>query len=207
VDEKNAPITSARLVEISGKVVEEVGFDKIRKLLARVEDLKIVILDSMRIVSAVGGGDDGRFGAMTVAETCPKIVELDLSHNLFVDFSPLVDVCSQLPDLRSLRLKYVSAHAAFLYGLGACFTNRLVLFLPTVAIDFRRPWATAPLNMQAPSFLRSRSWLLRRLFSTGMRYATSPRGSSPLPASIAELTSWPPSPRLYPRRSHRPLPF
>ncbi|PKS10545.1 hypothetical protein jhhlp_002299 [Lomentospora prolificans] len=104
VDESNAPVASARLIEISGKVVEEVGFNKIRKRLARVGDLKIVILDGMRVVSATGGGDDGRFESMTVAETCPKIIELDLSRNLFVDFKPLVEVCSQLSDLRSLRI-------------------------------------------------------------------------------------------------------
>ncbi|CAI4216722.1 unnamed protein product [Parascedosporium putredinis] len=101
----NAPVSSARLIEISGKVVEEVGFNKIRSRLARVEDLKIVILDGMRVSSTAAMGlSDGRFDSMTVAETCPKIIELDLSRNLFDNFGLLVEVCGQLPDLRSLRI-------------------------------------------------------------------------------------------------------
>lgn len=105
----NAPVSSARLIEISGKVVEEVGFDKIRSRLARVEDLKIVILDGMRVSSTAAMGlSDGRFDSMTVAETCPKIIELDLSRNLFDNFGLLVEVCGQLADLRSLRIKCVS---------------------------------------------------------------------------------------------------
>ncbi|SPO00946.1 related to tubulin-specific chaperone e (tubulin folding cofactor E) [Cephalotrichum gorgonifer] len=98
VDSANRAISSGRLIEISGKVVEEVGFDKIRRQLARVGDLKIVILNGMRVGWAVGEGE------ASVAETCPKITELDLSHNLFVDFGTSVGVCRDLPELRSLRL-------------------------------------------------------------------------------------------------------
>ncbi|MBE3047815.1 hypothetical protein IMZ48_35955 [Candidatus Bathyarchaeota archaeon] len=90
---------SRRLIEISGKVVEEVGFDKIRRQLARVGDLKIVILDAMRIGFAVGEGEGG------VRETCPRITELDLSHSLFVDFETPVRVCGELRELKSIRLK------------------------------------------------------------------------------------------------------
>lgn len=99
VDAGNQPVASRRLIEISGKVVEEVGFDKIRRQLARVEDLRIVILDGMRIGVAVGEGE----GA--VRETCPRITELDLSHSLFVDFEAPVRICEELRELRSLRLK------------------------------------------------------------------------------------------------------
>ena len=99
VDSKNHPVSSGRLIEISGKVVEEVGFDKIRRQLARVGDLKIVILDGMRIGFAVGEGE------RSVAETCPKITELDLGHSLFTDFDAPVRICEELGALKSLRLK------------------------------------------------------------------------------------------------------
>jgi hypothetical protein len=84
---------------ISGKVAEEMGFDKIRRKLAQVKELKIVILDGMRIGTATNQGE------ATVAETCPKIVQLDLSRNLFEGLKPVVDICSDLPVLRRLSLK------------------------------------------------------------------------------------------------------
>lgn len=99
VDSKNHPIASGRHIEFSGKVVEEVGFDKIRRQLARVGELKIVILDGMRVGFAVGEGE------RSVAETCPRITELDLSHSLFVDFEAPVRICEELKALKSLRLK------------------------------------------------------------------------------------------------------
>lgn len=99
VDSKNVPIASGRHIEFSGKVVEEVGFDKIRRQLARVGDLKIVILDGMRIGSSVGEGEG------SVDETCPKITELDLSHSLFASFEAPVQICEDLKALKSLRLK------------------------------------------------------------------------------------------------------
>ena len=99
VDSKNQAVSSGRVIEISGKVVEEVGFDKIRRQLARVGDLKIVILDGMRIGFAVGEGE------RPVVETCPKITELDLSHSLFVNFEAPVRICGELSELKSLRLK------------------------------------------------------------------------------------------------------
>ena len=92
-------------IVISGKVAEEVGFDKIRRRLARLDDLKIVIVDGKQICSAVDEGE------RSVAETCPRIVELDLSRNLFGAFGIVVDVCRELGQLRILRVKYV--HSTF----------------------------------------------------------------------------------------------
>ena len=39
-----------------------------------------------------------------VQETCPKIIELDLSRNLFEELIEVVDICRQLSGLRTLRL-------------------------------------------------------------------------------------------------------
>lgn len=89
----------SQAVVISGKVAEEMGFDKIRRRLARVADLRIVILDGMRVAAAAHDGE-GR-----VADTCPGIAHLDLSRNLFERLGPVVDICAQLPALRRLSLK------------------------------------------------------------------------------------------------------
>jgi tubulin-specific chaperone E len=99
----HAPVSSAREITISGKVAEEVGFDKIRRKLANVGELKIVILDGMRVAYA-----SGPEGEKPIRETCPRITELDLSRDLLTNFGEVVDICAQLPDLRSLRIKYVT---------------------------------------------------------------------------------------------------
>jgi tubulin-specific chaperone E len=104
----HASAASAARIEISGKVVEEVGFDKIRQLLAKVQDLKIVILDGMCVDHVVSDGEK------SIKETCPNIRDLDLSRNLFEEFSPVAEICKELPSLRSLKLRLdIPMHIAF----------------------------------------------------------------------------------------------
>lgn len=87
-------------IVISGKVAEEMGFDKIRQKQAQVKELRIVILDGMRVDSATGADDEA-----SIAETCPKITQLDLSRNLFERFGPVVEICRDLRALRKLSVK------------------------------------------------------------------------------------------------------
>jgi hypothetical protein len=86
-------------IRFSGKVAEEVGFEKIRRKQADLAELKFAILDGTRIAYAYADGDE------RVHDVCPKIVELDLSRNLFVKVGTVVEICSELPALRNLRLK------------------------------------------------------------------------------------------------------
>jgi len=92
---------SVNQIEISGKVVEEVGFDKIRDQQAQLHELKIVLVDGMRIT---GTEYDLRTYA-PISTVCPRIVELDLSRNLFEHFEGIVEIIRDLRDLRKLRLK------------------------------------------------------------------------------------------------------
>ncbi|KAF9876467.1 tubulin-specific chaperone [Colletotrichum karsti] len=87
-----------QIVFFGKKPAEEVGFDKIRRQLARVEDLTIVILDGARVAVDVAPGDKG------VRETSPLVTELDLSRNLFEEFGQVVRICGELESLGSLRL-------------------------------------------------------------------------------------------------------
>jgi len=96
---------SANQIEISGKVVEEVGFDKIRQQQAQLHELKIVLVDGMRITGTQY--DIRMYAPITIV--CPKIVELDLSRNLFEHFGGIVEIIRDLGDLRKLRVKYVKA--------------------------------------------------------------------------------------------------
>ncbi|KAG5939152.1 hypothetical protein E4U59_003294 [Claviceps monticola] len=86
-------------IRISGtKVAEEVGFDKIWRKLAQVEDLRTVILDGLRVAEAKSDSEE------SIAASCPKIQHLDLSKNLFETISPVVDICAELRGLRRLSI-------------------------------------------------------------------------------------------------------
>ncbi|RFU35923.1 hypothetical protein B7463_g397, partial [Scytalidium lignicola] len=93
----SAPVYVEKEIEISGKVVEEVGFEKISQQLAQLNELKIVLVDGLRINAAEEPGK-------TIREICPKIVELDLSRNLFESCKEIIRICAALDNLRSLRI-------------------------------------------------------------------------------------------------------
>ncbi|KAL7819705.1 hypothetical protein V8C26DRAFT_394950 [Trichoderma gracile] len=94
-------------IVISGKVAQEMGFDKIWRRQSRLREMKIVVLDGLRVAWARDDGDvkDGENGEpRTIRETAPKIVELDLSRNLFERLAPVVEICRDLKDLQKLAL-------------------------------------------------------------------------------------------------------
>ncbi|KJR81668.1 uncharacterized protein SPSK_00735 [Sporothrix schenckii 1099-18] len=93
-----------RQIVISGKVAEEVGFDKVRRQLAQIETLRVVILDGQCVVSEGEGEGPNPNAASQIQTTCPSITELDLSRNLFTDFATVAVVCRELPRLRGLRV-------------------------------------------------------------------------------------------------------
>ena len=101
------------LIEISGKVVEEVGLDKVRAQLAALDELKIVLLDGL-CLAGLGptpwSGDQDVFDLHVneIAKTCPNVIELDLSRNLLEKFEDVTGICKGLPELRSLKLKSVN---------------------------------------------------------------------------------------------------
>ncbi|KAH0542747.1 hypothetical protein FGG08_002886 [Glutinoglossum americanum] len=89
-------------IKWGGKVVEEVGFEKIRQQLAILNELRIVILDGMFIAYA-SREKQGKDVAEEIRETCPKIIELDVGRNLFEQWMEVVRICEGLKGLRSLR--------------------------------------------------------------------------------------------------------
>jgi len=90
-----------RQVYFNSKVAEEVGFDKVRRKQAKLDELKYVILDGLRVARAYEEGAEER----PIGEVCPEIRELDLSRNLFERFGPVVEICRELKHLKSLRIK------------------------------------------------------------------------------------------------------
>lgn len=107
---RNTPIT------ISGKEVEEVGFDKIRRQLADLQELRIVLLDGHCIGQQESPSpeqplaDDPSIGpsfiedSRHIKEVCPKVTELDLSRNLLETWSEVAHICHQLTKLKILRV-------------------------------------------------------------------------------------------------------
>ncbi|KAF2088772.1 tubulin-specific chaperone E [Saccharata proteae CBS 121410] len=93
--------SAGRVIKISGKVAEEVGFDKIRRRLADLHELRIVLLDGLCIRRDTSSGSET---ASDIKDTSPKIRELDLSRNLFEQWREIAAICSQLEDLRILRV-------------------------------------------------------------------------------------------------------
>ena len=88
--------------------MEEVGFERVRKQLAALHELQIVILDGLRIQGALpqdGNPSQREDELRKIATTCPKVAELDISRNLFHRWQEVEEICSQLKLLRSLRLK------------------------------------------------------------------------------------------------------
>ncbi len=100
VDRRDTLAHQQQEIEMAGgKVAYEIGFDKIRAQLAELGELKIVLVDAMRIVKA--GVENHK-----IRDVCPKIVELDLSRNLFQNGDEIINICAELDDLKSLRLRY-----------------------------------------------------------------------------------------------------
>ncbi|KAK8125694.1 Thioesterase/thiol ester dehydrase-isomerase [Apiospora kogelbergensis] len=85
-------------IRFSGKLAEEVGFEKIRRKQADLAELKHAILDGMRVAHAYDERDEH------ISDICPKVINLELSRNLFTRMGTVVGICSELPGLRSLRL-------------------------------------------------------------------------------------------------------
>lgn len=95
-------------IRISGKTVEEVGFDKIRQQLASLQALRIVILDCLCINGIENYAGDKTLGEWHhIRSQGLSIVELDLSRNLFEQWSDVVGICTALQagSLRSLKLE------------------------------------------------------------------------------------------------------
>lgn len=110
-DDPTKDQTPPRQIKFSGKVAEEVGFEKIRRQQAQLDELQFVILDGVQVAHAsLPGAEiglDAEDGQLSIGNVCPKVKELDLSRNLFDRFGPIVEICSELKLLRNLRVKCV----------------------------------------------------------------------------------------------------
>lgn len=110
MEKYTAELADVAVIKFSGKIAEEVGFDKTRRQQANLAELRVAILDGERVSAAydVNHVDEKSLikgAGSTIAQTCPKVRDLDLSRNLFSRVGAVIDICSELPALRTLRLK------------------------------------------------------------------------------------------------------
>lgn len=94
-------------VIISGKVAEEVGFDKIAQEQARLADLRIILIDQMVVngIAVRNASDVGiRHAQEELRTTCPNVTELDLGWNIFESWADVALICAALPKLKVLRV-------------------------------------------------------------------------------------------------------
>lgn len=91
-------------IQISGKTVEKVGFDKVQSHLREFQQLKIVVLNDRCIYV------DHQWKmseANEVQSLCLQIQDLDLSRNLFETWDDVLSICTALEHLRHLNVAYV----------------------------------------------------------------------------------------------------
>ena len=113
--------TAEQKIQISGKTVEEVGFDKINRQLAALQELKIVVLDGLCVAGVDSSPQEAKDNASHptnqnsrwsfVEELNSKdlsVVELDVSRNLLETWIDVIGICSALKYLAALELKCVS---------------------------------------------------------------------------------------------------
>ncbi|KAK4181322.1 HotDog domain-containing protein [Triangularia setosa] len=103
-DQHQSSQPAPRPIIFSGKVAEEVGFEKVRKQQAQLGELQYGILDSTKLATAYS--DNEKAKGQQIGQVCPKIRELDLSRNLLEHFDPVAEICAELPLLRSLKVNW-----------------------------------------------------------------------------------------------------
>ena len=87
-------------VYFSGKQAEEIGFKKFHQRQAKLQGIRVLVLDHMRIKHRQLGQDD----VASITEMCADITDLDVSGNLFETFDEIAQLCSLLPKLSVLTL-------------------------------------------------------------------------------------------------------
>lgn len=95
-------------IAISGKRVEEVGFDRIKQQQAALENLKVAILADLN-VHGLQRGDTSHErveqAQQEIRSRCPSISELDLSWNPIERWENIVQICVPLENLHILRAR------------------------------------------------------------------------------------------------------
>jgi len=95
-------------IEISGKVVEEVGFERIQKQLAALTQLRIVLVDELVINGIAPRDSPGEIVheyQADLASQCPNIEDLDVGWNVIEKWADVARMCQPLRKLSILKAR------------------------------------------------------------------------------------------------------
>ena len=97
-------------INISGKTVEEVGFQKVENQLANLSELRVVALDGLCITGLLDRPwkyDDGEWEVERekLEAMGLKIRELDLGRNLLERWEDVRGICTATSNLRRLSVR------------------------------------------------------------------------------------------------------
>lgn len=167
---------------ISGKLAEEVGFDKIRQQQANLKALRIVLVDALCIARPTARQSSTGDLSSDVEETCSRITDLNASRNLFEEWNEVLDIIRQLHSLQSLRADGLRLHSTTTHlpeqvMHAAPFTRLASLTLD----DTLLPWADiVNITSHFPSLLS--------LSASGNGYKALPKTETQLPSTLTTIT-------------------
>jgi tubulin-specific chaperone E len=95
--------TSQGFVEISGKTVEEIGFDKIQQQISDLAELKVVLVDDLNIRGIAKTSSEIKVAQSQLSQICPSISELDVGWNPIELWQDVADMCMPLKRLAILK--------------------------------------------------------------------------------------------------------
>ena len=102
-------------IRISGKTVEEVGFEKIQMHLRNYEKLETVILNN----SCISVDQHSKVSlSNNIRDLRLKIRDLDLGQNLIQTWNDVFIICAKLEHLRILNVRYVHISSKVFSSLG-----------------------------------------------------------------------------------------
>ena len=104
-------------IEISGKTVEEVGFEKIQNQISRLADLKVVLVDDLNVSGVAKDQSQVQQAQAELADVCPNVIELDVGWNAIETWWQVSHICASLKHLQILKasgLRFTSCDAALL---------------------------------------------------------------------------------------------
>lgn len=102
-----------RSIAISGKVVEEVGFEKIQKQLAVLGELRIVLADELAVYGVArrdATTQEVEDAQEELGKTCPSIIELDVGWNTIEMWQDVADMSRPFKRLKILKASGLRLH-------------------------------------------------------------------------------------------------
>jgi hypothetical protein len=106
----DSELRASQQIRWGSKIVEEVGFEKIRRQQAILKELRIILLDGLCVEGIIAGSGqpndhDVALELDNIQATCRQVIELDISRNLLRSWPEVIQICSHFDSLMSLKAR------------------------------------------------------------------------------------------------------